>query len=98
MNDLISEYKDIEHDIKRFKRLLTLIEDEIIKGSTLKIGDLVERDRGITSEIGITYRISSIAFDTDRYCLTYGIKLVDSVSDYDTYSCIGENELKKMEG
>lgn len=98
MIQLIAEYKSVEYDIKRFKRLLVLLGEEMVKKSPLKIGTLVERNRGIDSENGVHYKISSIIFNDDEYCLTYGIKLVGDMGDYDTYSCINEEKLKKIEG
>jgi len=90
----LSEYKAILKNIKDSKRQLKVIEDRIIENSNLKIGNIVERDRGIDSEIGEKYKISSIAFDSDRYCLVYGIKGIYSKCHIDTFSCIREENLK----
>jgi len=94
----LSEYKAILKNIEESKRQLKVIEDRIIENSNLKIGNIVERDRGIDSEIGEKYKISSITIDTNRYCLTYGIKGINSNLKIDTFSYIREENLKLIKG
>lgn len=96
MNNKIEEYKSIMIRIADLRKEALQMEDEIISKSSLKIGDVVERDRGIESEVGVQYRISSVWFDSDDMVVRYGIKLIGDDSAGDTFCCILLNDLKKL--